>query len=152
MVVKDLELGTNDCRGWIRRSLFEKLALPEGHFYQFRLAFAETQAKGSFKVMTDEVADALGCRHHRSGEFDQAQYQDAECRLASMIGLGFAHLKSAIVLGIREVSRPLQFESSYTVLQHAPVESIETEIVPQAVEMHRNTQNGVERGQSPQGG
>ena len=31
------------------------------------------------------------------------------------------------------LSRPLQFESSYTVLQHAPVESIETEIVPQAV-------------------
>ena len=60
MVVRDLELGTNDCRGWIRRSLFKKLELPEGHFYQFRLAFGETQAKGSFKVMADDVADALG--------------------------------------------------------------------------------------------
>jgi len=28
MVVKDLELGTNDCRGWIRKSLFEKLSAP----------------------------------------------------------------------------------------------------------------------------
>src|SRR5246500_780548 len=55
IVVRDLELGTNDCRGWIRKSLFEKLNLPERHFYQFRLAFGETQAKGSFKVMTDEV-------------------------------------------------------------------------------------------------
>ena len=26
LVVRDLELGTNDCRGWIRRSLFKKLA------------------------------------------------------------------------------------------------------------------------------
>ena len=59
MVVKDLELGTNDCRGWIRKSLFGKLNLPERHFYQFRLAFGETQAKGGFKVMDDEVADAL---------------------------------------------------------------------------------------------
>ena len=29
LVVKDLELGTNDCRGWIRRSLFRKLQLPK---------------------------------------------------------------------------------------------------------------------------
>jgi len=55
--------------------------------------------------------------------------------LASFVGLGSRIFKSEIVLGIREVSRPLQFESSYTVLQHAPAESIETEIVPQAVEM-----------------
>ena len=46
MVVKDLEIGTNDCRGWIRKSTFENLELPEGHFYQFRLAFAETQGRG----------------------------------------------------------------------------------------------------------
>ncbi len=58
-VVPDHELGTNDCRGWIRKSLFDKLALPDGRFYQFRLAFAQTQAKGSFKVMCDDVADAL---------------------------------------------------------------------------------------------
>ena len=45
-VVPDHELGTNDCRGWIRKSLFDKLALPDGRFYQFRLAFAQTQAKG----------------------------------------------------------------------------------------------------------
>jgi hypothetical protein len=33
--------------------------LPEGRFYQFRMAFAETQAKGAFKIMEDDVADAL---------------------------------------------------------------------------------------------
>ena len=134
MVVRDLELGTNDCRGWIRKSLFEKLALPEGHFYQFRLAFEDTQAKGSFKVMADEVADALGRRHHRSGQFDQTEHQDASAS-GQLVGLWISRLsRCPIVLGIREVSRPLQFESSYTVLQHAPAESIETEIVPQAVE------------------
>jgi len=58
-VVPDHELGTNDCRGWLRKSLFDKLSLPDGRFYQFRLAFAQTQAKGSFKIMADEVADAL---------------------------------------------------------------------------------------------
>ena len=59
MVVDDHELGTNDCRGWIRRTLFDRLGLPANHFYQFRLAFSETQAKGSFKVMEDDVADVL---------------------------------------------------------------------------------------------
>src|SRR6266704_3594274 len=51
LVVKDHVLGTNDCRGWIRHSLFTKLGLAENCFYQFRVAFHETQAKGSFKVM-----------------------------------------------------------------------------------------------------
>ena len=60
LVVDDHALGTNDCRGWIRRSLFEQLDLPDRHFYQFRLAFNRTQAKGSFKVMENDVADALG--------------------------------------------------------------------------------------------
>jgi hypothetical protein len=59
MVVEDLELGTNDCRGWIRRSLFDRLILPAGRFYQFRLAFGKTQAKGSFKVMEDDAAELL---------------------------------------------------------------------------------------------
>src|SRR6478736_1968845 len=59
LVVEDHVLGTNDCRGWIRRSLFSKLQLPENCFYQFRLAFEKTQAKGSFKVMEDEAAQLL---------------------------------------------------------------------------------------------
>jgi hypothetical protein len=134
VVVKDLELGTNDCRGWIRRSLFRKLRLSEGHFYQFRLAFGETQAKGSFKVMGDDVADALGV-DIIVPESSVKPSMKMPSTLASLVGFGARNFNGPIVLGIREVSRPLQFESSYTVLQHAPVESIETEIVPQAVEM-----------------
>ena len=41
-VVPDHQLGTNDCRGWLRRSLFDQLNLPSGRFYQFRLAFSNT--------------------------------------------------------------------------------------------------------------
>src|SRR5260370_38711794 len=33
--------------------------LAEGRFYQFRMAFADTQAKGAFKIMEDDVSDAL---------------------------------------------------------------------------------------------
>jgi hypothetical protein len=134
MVVKDLELGTNDCRGWIRRRLFRKLRLPEGHFYQFRLAFAETQAKGSFKIMDDDVADAIGS-DIVVPESSVKPKMKMPSNVAKLIGLGESRFKGTIVLGIREVSRPLEFESSYTVTQHAPAESIETEIVPEAVEM-----------------
>jgi hypothetical protein len=37
-VVTDGNLGTNDCRAWLRRSIFEKLSLADGGFYQFRIA------------------------------------------------------------------------------------------------------------------
>src|SRR5205814_1226903 len=59
LVVEDHVLGTNDCRGWIRRSLFNRLELRDHCFYQFRLAFDKTQAKGSFKVMEDDAAELL---------------------------------------------------------------------------------------------
>ena len=84
--------------------------------------------------MADDVADALGV-DIIVPESSIKPSMKMPSALASFVGLGSRTFKSEIVLGIREVSRPLQFESSYTVLQHAPVESIETEIVPQAVEM-----------------
>ena len=132
-VVEDLKLGTNDCRGWIRRSLFLKLQQPEGYFYQFRLAFGNTQAKGSFKVMSDDVADALGCDIivPESSIKPGLKRQSA---VKSFFGTDVRTFRGPVVIGIREISRPLTFESSYTVLQHAPVDAIATEIVPQARE------------------
>ena len=62
LVVKDSVLGTNDCRGWIRESLYKKLNLAPDRFVQFRLAFdtrEPKQAKGAFKTMSDRVADRL---------------------------------------------------------------------------------------------
>ena len=132
-VVPDLKLGTNDCRGWIRRSLFLKLRLPEGYFYQFRLAFENTQAKGSFKIMDDSVADALGC-DIIVPESSVKPGLKKQSVLSTVLGSDVRTFRGPIVLGIREISRPLTFESSYTVLQHAPVDAIATEIVPQARE------------------
>ena len=60
LVVPDNELGTNDCRGWISESLFARLDAPSKAFYQFRLGFAFENGKGSFKVMKDDVAQAIG--------------------------------------------------------------------------------------------
>src|SRR4029077_19858507 len=60
LVVSDHNLGTNDSRGWIRESIaISELKIPAGRFSQFRIAFENTQGKGSLKMMTDEVADLL---------------------------------------------------------------------------------------------
>ena len=55
-----MSIGTNDCRGWVSRSVFHRFELPSHRLYQFRLAFEDTQAKGAFKVMEDDVAEKLG--------------------------------------------------------------------------------------------
>lgn len=133
MVVPDLKLGTNDCRGWIRRSLFLKLSLPEGYFYQFRLALETIQAKGSFKIMAEDVADALGVDIilPESSVKPGLKMPNA---LLGMLGKHSRLFTGPIIWGVREISRPLTFESSYTVLQYAPVDAIATEVVPQARE------------------
>jgi hypothetical protein len=47
-------------------------------------------------------------------------------------------------LGIREVSRPLEFESSYTLLTHAPESTIDLEVIPQALEQVRKLKTMVD--------
>jgi hypothetical protein len=178
LVVPDHKLGTNDCRGWMRRSLVGKLKqkhdaeivadhiaripreklgeeqrtsgdgnglpleeiakqenarkfFPSGRFYQFRMAFANTQAKGSFKTMDDDVADAL-----------RADFVLPESAIKpGLTGAAVAYsgidsgrrFRGSIAVGIREASRQLEFESSYTLLEHAPMESIQLEVLPQAM-------------------
>lgn len=131
-VVPDHELGTNDCRGWIRASLFDKLGLPAGRFYQFRLAFAQTQAKGGFKVMPDEVADVLDTDVVLPVSSVKPEYKGPSKLIAWLTGEART-FAGEMVLGIREYSRPLSFESSYTVVQHAPEDSFELEIKPHAL-------------------
>src|SRR5260370_42064453 len=46
--------------------------------------------------------------------------------------------RSPIVLGIRDYSRELQFKSSYTLTEHAPLDSLRTEIIPRALEEVRS--------------
>jgi len=131
-VVPDHQLGTNDCRGWIRKSLFDKLDLPAGRFYQFRLAFAQTQAKGSFKVMGDDVADALDTDIVLPVSSVKPEYKGPGKLIAWLTGEART-FAGEMVLGIREYSRPLNFESSYTVIQHAPDDSFAHEIKPHAL-------------------
>ena len=179
LVVPDRKLGTNDCRGWIRRSVFRRLQhkhdeeilsaqverlqrercakaggedlneqqersilesakreiagkrLPEGRFYQFRIAFADTQAKGAFKVMEDDVADAL------EADFvlpDSAVKPGLKIPavMYSIFGPG-RRFRGMTLIGVREFSRQLEFESSYTLVEHAPEDSIQLEILPQAM-------------------
>jgi hypothetical protein len=136
LVVDDHSLGTNDCRGWIRRALFERLGLPDRHFYQFRLALNRTQAKGSFKVMENDVADHIGADIilPKSAMKPALPEKSVLVRLCS----GGAQLfRGPVVLGIREVSRPLEFESSYTLLTHAPESTIDLEVIPHALEQVR---------------
>src|SRR5579863_10154137 len=178
LVVPDRKLGTNDCRGWIRRSVFQRLQqkhddeillaqverlrrerygkagdedrdqatesvllqdakrevaskrLAEGRFYQFRMAFADTQAKGAVKIMEDDVSDAL--------EADFVLPESAVKpglkipAVYSIFGPG-RRFRGNVVVGIREVSRQLEFESSYTLVEHAPEDSIQLEILPLAM-------------------
>ncbi len=179
LVVADRKLGTNDCRGWIRRSVFERLQqkhddeilavqierlrkdrhgqvrdedlgnketqvllhdakleifgkkLPENRFYQFRMAFAGTQAKGSFKIMDDDVADAFEADFILPESAVKPGLQIPGV-VDSIFGPGRRFVGN-VAVGIREVSRQLEFESSYTLIEHAPEDSIQLEILPQAM-------------------
>src|SRR5689334_12327735 len=136
VVVRDHELGTNDCRGWIRRSHFERLHLPGGHFYQFRMSFENTQAKGSFKIMEDDVADALSVDFIIPRSSCKPEFKKPECvrQCPNAAGrISGQYSTGRVVIGIREISRELQFSSSYTLVEHAPLNSIETEIKPIAM-------------------
>ncbi|MGE5110923.1 MAG: hypothetical protein ACM3JB_08720 [Acidobacteriaceae bacterium] len=192
LVVPDRKLGTNDCRGWIRRSTFRRLQqkhddeilshqierlrrerhagasdedldenqrsllledakreiagkrLPEGRFYQFRMAFADTQAKGAFKVMEDDVADAL--------EVDFVLPDSAvkpglkiPAVMYSIFGPG-RRFRGVTMTGVREFSRQLEFESSYTLVEHAPEDSIQLEILPQAMKQVAKLSEAVGQG------
>jgi hypothetical protein len=130
LVVRDTHLGTNDCGGWIRESIAAShLDLRPGSFSQFRIAFDKTQGKGSFKIMKDDVADLL--------EADVILPQSSVkpgLKLLEKVHGPFDHgsrFRGRVVIGIREIARRLEFESSYTLTQHAPGDSILTEIIPQ---------------------
>ena len=114
-----------------------ELALPPHRLYQFRLAFDNTQAKGSFKVMADNVAQRLGAdiilpessvkpEYKRPSSFlDLFRTEHRKLEVRTSVG--------PVVLGIRDVSRPLQFQSSYTLVVHAPWDSFRLEIMPKAL-------------------
>ncbi len=150
MVVKDRTLGTNDCRGWISQSVFGRFHLPRHRLYQFRLAFEKTQAKGACKVMPDDVAEKLGADIILPESCVKPEYKQ------STRFLDFLHwrrpkievrtFRGPVVFGIREVSQTLELQSSYTLIEHAPWESIQLEIVPFAMEQARKLREACQDG------
>jgi hypothetical protein len=159
IVVKDHEFGTNDCRGWISRSLFTALQdrsrasgrdLPGDRLYQFRLAFDSTQAKGSCKVMEDDVADFLGADIILPESSVKPEYKGPS-RLLDLFRSQARQLevrtyRGPVVFGIREVSEPREFESSYTLLEHASWDTLRSEILPHARYQVKKLRTAAEQG------
>jgi hypothetical protein len=104
-------------------------------FYQFRVAFDRTQAKGAFKVMADEVARHLEADIILPRSCVKPKYQGGVLRtIRSLVSDRQAHaFRGPVIIGFRDVSRNLEFNSSYTLLEHAPEDSIELEIKPYAL-------------------
>ena len=150
MVVKDRTLGTNDCRGWISQSVFGHFHLPGHRLYQFRLAFENTQAKGACKVMPDDVAQELGADIILPESCVKPEYKQSTRFLDFLRWrrpkIEVRTYRGPVVLGIREVSRTLDLHSSYTLIEHAPWESIQLEIVPFAMEQARKLRTACQDG------
>lgn len=135
-VVKDNVLGTNDCRGWARESLYRKLKIGANRFCQFRLAFDASepkQAKGALKAMTDRVADKLGvdvilpesaCKPALKGSV----------RFLPQLGTSGRMFTGPATLGIKQISRQSEFGSSYTLIEHASDEALQFELKLHAFE------------------
>src|SRR5262249_1913591 len=134
---RDLPLSPEETAQLLRfaeRNIRAKL-LPPNRFYQFRLAFGKTQAKGSFKVMPDDVAENLEAHIVLPKSSVKPEYKGGVLRsFKSLLRLGQGDAyRGSIVLGIRDVSRDLEFQSSYTLVEHAPTSSLELEIKPYAL-------------------
>ena len=116
-------------------SKIDRKVLRAHRFYQFRLAFDKTQAKGSFKVMADELAEKLEADMILPRSSVKPRYQGGVLRtIRSILGDRQAHAyRGSVLVGIRDVSRDLEFQSSYTLVEHAPEDSIELEIKPYAL-------------------
>jgi hypothetical protein len=136
VVVKDHVLGTNDCRGWARESLYRKLKIGTNRFCQFRLAFDTSepkQAKGALKAMSDPVADRLGvdvilpesaCKPALKGSV----------RFLPKLGTSGRMYMGPAILGIKQISRQSEFGSSYTLIEHASEEALQFELKLHALE------------------
>ena len=139
LVVPDHQMGTNDCRGWISQRIFDKLKdpagkpLPTGRFYQFRMAFDNLNAKGSFKIMGDEAARMLKADVILPESCLKPAMKDRNF-LQKMVSPEGRRFNGPAVLGIREISENLEYKSSYTLTVHAPEDSLQLEIVPAALE------------------
>jgi hypothetical protein len=133
------DLHLNPAEGEVLKQQAEAISgrklLRGNRFYQFRLAFDKTQAKGSFKVMADDVAEKLEADIILPKSSVKPRNQGGVLRsIRSVLGGRQAHCyRGSAFIGIRDVSRNLEFQSSYTLVEHAPQDSIELEVKPYAL-------------------
>src|SRR5205807_7845921 len=84
-----------------------------------------------FKVMADDVADLLEA-DIIPPESSVKPGLKGPVAVYSVFGDG-RRFRGPVVLGIRESSEQREFESSYTLIEHAPEDSIQLEILPEAM-------------------
>jgi hypothetical protein len=149
LVVEDHQLGTNDCRGWISRSLFNKLELPDHRLYQFRVAFEDIQAKGCFKVMEDDAADLLGTDIILPTSSIKPELKIPKS-LRSQFQKEGKKFRGRTVLGIRDVSEQRTYGSSYQLIENAPEDSIQLEVQPESLREVRKFAKALEHGEYTQ--
>src|SRR5260370_20372198 len=95
------------------------------------MAFGDTQAKGAFKIMEDDVADAL--------EADFVLPESAVKPGLKVPAVVYSIFRPGrrfagnVAVCIREVSRPLGFWSRYTLVEPSPPDSIQLEILTHAM-------------------
>ena len=147
-VVQEHALGTNDCRGWVRESVYRKLKIGTNRFCQFRLAFdahEPKQAKGALKAMSDRVADRLGVDLILPDSATKPALKGG-LRFLPQLGTSGRLYTGPAVLGIKEISRALEFGSSYTLVEHASEDSLQLEIMPRAIEQIRKVRKAWDEG------
>ena len=98
--------------------------------------------------MADDVAQKLETDIILPKSAVKPEYKGSLMRsFRSLFGDQQAHgYRGPIVLGIRDVSRDLQFKSSYTLVEHAPEDSIELEIKSYALQQIEKLEAAVKDG------
>lgn len=112
--------------------------------YQFRMAFADTQAKGCFKVMEDDAAELAGADIILPTSSVKPGLELPKS-LHSQFQKEGKRFQGRVVLGIRGVSMPLTYGSSYQLVENAPEDSIHLEILPESIKQARKFADSLER-------
>lgn len=148
VVVKDHVLGTNDCRGWLRKSLYRKAGLLPTWFTQFRLAYVEgdkLQFKGAVKPFSDQAADILDVDMILPESACKPELKDPVRLLPKLRTSGRSYTGPA-VLGFRQWSEESEFSASASLVENASLESFETEIKVAGVENIRTIRKAFDEG------
>lgn len=129
-VVKDHVLGTNDSRGWVRKSIYRQLELMPDWFTQFRLGYVlddKRQFKGGLKPGPESVFDILGVDMVLPESCCKPELNDPVRFLPKLKTSGRLYSGPA-VLGIKQRSKVSEFNASASVVSKASERAFDIEI------------------------